>query len=145
MAHPRDLLQRFRFAGSPGAATGRGVPADRAAEAAAELTPLLALLDPAQEEAKEIRAAGRAQAEQVRRDAQAQAQAQLATARATAATVQAQAAAEVADRANAAQVSGRSAAREEAQRVREHATARMPAYVDRVVAAVVSALAEDQP
>ncbi|WP_330180126.1 hypothetical protein OHB26_27395 [Nocardia sp. NBC_01503] len=41
----RDFLDRFRPAGAPGAAAPRGVPADRAAELTAELTPLLARLD----------------------------------------------------------------------------------------------------
>jgi len=40
----RDLLDRFRPAGAPGAATAAGVPADRRATAAAELEPVFAAL-----------------------------------------------------------------------------------------------------
>lgn len=44
MPRVRDVLQRFRPSGAPGAATAPGVPVDRATELAAELEPLLALL-----------------------------------------------------------------------------------------------------
>jgi hypothetical protein len=40
----RDFLNRFRPVGAPGAASRTGVPADRTAEVAAELDPVLALL-----------------------------------------------------------------------------------------------------
>ena len=41
----RDLLERFRPAGAPGAASAAGVPADRRATVAAELEPIFAALD----------------------------------------------------------------------------------------------------
>jgi hypothetical protein len=40
----RDFLNRFRPAGAPGAASRVAVPADRTAELASELVPVLALL-----------------------------------------------------------------------------------------------------
>lgn len=141
---PRDLLLRFRFAGAPGAAAGGGVPADRKAEAAAELTPVLALLDPVQEEVRRIRTDARARAQRVRRDAEADAEERVATARATAAQVRAQAATEVVRAAAAEQDATAAATDGAAERVREHAAAQMPAYVDRVVAAVIASLHEEE-
>ena len=44
MTRTRELLERFRPAGTPGAAGGRGVPVDRVAERSAELEPVLELL-----------------------------------------------------------------------------------------------------
>lgn len=45
MSQTRDFLDRFRPAGAPGAAARAGVPADRVRELAAEVGPVLALLD----------------------------------------------------------------------------------------------------
>ena len=44
MSRVRDVLQRFRPSGAPGAETAAGVPVDRAGERAAELEPVFALL-----------------------------------------------------------------------------------------------------
>ncbi|MET7425935.1 hypothetical protein [Dactylosporangium sp. NPDC005555] len=52
----RDLLQRFRPAGAPGAAMPAAVPADRGAEAAAELRVVFAALDDTHAEAARIAA-----------------------------------------------------------------------------------------
>jgi flagellar biosynthesis/type III secretory pathway protein FliH len=68
----RSFLERFRPAGAPGAAAA-AVPADRRVELAAELEPVFAmlteaengrrlLLERAEQEARQIRAGGRAQA-----------------------------------------------------------------------------------
>jgi hypothetical protein len=43
-----DLLHRFRPIGVPGSASRAGIPADRAAELAAELDPVLSMLGPTQ-------------------------------------------------------------------------------------------------
>ena len=64
----RDFLERLRPSGTPGTAARSGVPADRVAELSAELAPVLAVLDEAQERAERIRAAGTREAQQ-RRDA----------------------------------------------------------------------------
>jgi hypothetical protein len=62
MACPADFLRRFRPVGTPGAAARAGVLMDRAAEAAGELEPILALLAGAESAAAGIR-------EQARQDA----------------------------------------------------------------------------
>jgi vacuolar-type H+-ATPase subunit H len=46
----RDLLDRFRPAGAPGAASATGVPADRRADLDAELEPVFAALAPVEAE-----------------------------------------------------------------------------------------------
>ncbi|KAE8765526.1 hypothetical protein, partial [Georgenia thermotolerans] len=69
MPRARDILQRFRPAGTPGAAAPAGVPADRVTEMAAELEPVLARLAEAQAEADQVRAAARQEAERRRREA----------------------------------------------------------------------------
>ena len=138
MPRTRDLLQRFRFSGTPGAAPG--VPADRASEAAAELAPVLALLDAAQEQARRIRADGLHEAARVRGQAEADAEQRVVAARAAAEQVRASAAAGVARRAAAHEAEMLSAARREAALVHERASARTPQYVDMVVKAVTAAI-----
>ncbi len=66
MPRVRDLLYRFRPAGTPGAAGQAGVPADRAAETAAELEPLFARLADTEQECREILAQARRDAAQIR-------------------------------------------------------------------------------
>ena len=51
----RDFLERFRPAGTPGAAAQGGVPADRIADTAAELEPVFMMLDDVHAEAARIR------------------------------------------------------------------------------------------
>ena len=67
MPSARDLLQRFRPIGTPGAAAPAGVPADRGAEAIRELQPVFDELAPTVDEVTRIRAAAAEQA-RVRRD-----------------------------------------------------------------------------
>lgn len=67
-----DVLERFRPTGAPGAATSAGVPADRRADASAELEPVFAELAGALTECERIRqravaSAGRRQAEAAQR------------------------------------------------------------------------------
>jgi hypothetical protein len=54
MPRVRDVLHRFRPSGAPGAATAAGVPVDRATELAAELQPVLALLEETERECADI-------------------------------------------------------------------------------------------
>jgi hypothetical protein len=54
MTQTRDFLDRFRPAGAPGAAARAGVPADRVRELAAEIEPVLALLDDVHAEYEQI-------------------------------------------------------------------------------------------
>ncbi|MGI5133250.1 hypothetical protein ACQEXA_00205 [Streptomyces sp. CA-106110] len=129
----RDFLARFRPTGAPGAAV-TGVPADRAAERAAELEPSLALLSDVQEEAARIRAAADQEAAAIRKSAARQAADIVAAARAQAPHVRRDAAMP-ARGAALREVEGRVAAGERtASLVHERARERMPALVDRMVA-----------
>ncbi|WP_220040794.1 hypothetical protein [Streptomyces sp. NTH33] len=128
----RDFLARFRPTGTPGA-TVTGVPADRAAERAAELEPPLARLADVQREAARIRAAADREAEVIRQDAVRQAAAIVTAAQAQAPRVRQEAAVPVL---RAAQREGRdilSAGDCAAARVYERARERMPALLDRAV------------
>ncbi len=86
MTQTRDFLERFRPAGAPGAAARAGVPADRVRELAAEVEPVLALLDDvhadceqiitrAQREADQIAASAQAEVTRIGRDAERRARA----------------------------------------------------------------------
>lgn len=99
MPTARDLLQRFRPLGAPGAAAPPGVPADRQAERGREVQPLFDALAGAQEEAARIRAAATAQAHVRREKAEQEAAALLRTARRDAVTARAETAASAAARA----------------------------------------------
>ncbi len=81
MPQARDFLDRFRPAGAPGAASRAGVPADRAAELARELEPVLALLAGTDAECGRIIATARQEAEQIAGRAREQAAALAADAR----------------------------------------------------------------
>ena len=77
----RDILERFRPAGAPGAATSTGVPSDRVAELSAELGPVLTLLSDTERETARIRREGDDVAARVRADAAARAAATISAAR----------------------------------------------------------------
>jgi hypothetical protein len=130
----RDFLERFRPAGTPGAAARPGVPADRSADAAAELTPLLVLLDDTQDEAQRIRREAADRAEEIRRAAQRQANQIVARARAEAEVVRAQTEAKARTAAAAAWSEMRAETAAEIERVQARVADRMPRYVDDVVA-----------
>lgn len=68
MPQARDFLDRFRPAGAPGAASRAAVPADRTAELASELVPVLALLAGTDAECDRIITAARRDAEQTAAD-----------------------------------------------------------------------------
>jgi hypothetical protein len=137
MTSLRDLLQRYRPVGTPGAAARPGVPADRVAESAAELEPVLALLTDTEDEARRIREKARDEARRIREEAARQADDLVAAAHDRAAEVRAQAAAHA--RAAAAPDGELlvEAAREIARRTQERAAVLMPEYVDRAVAAAL--------
>lgn len=145
MPRSRDLLQRFRLAGTPGAASVAGVPADRVAEVSAELEPVLILLSDVQEQARQIRAAGRDEADRRRHDAREQARALVSAAQREADAIRAEAAAEVRRRAAADTAAVLSAADRDADRIRRQVAERLPGYVDRVVRAVRKTFMEPQP
>lgn len=138
----RGFLERFRPAGTPGAAAQRGVPADRVADLTAELEPLLALLDDVESTAASIRQDAAADAARRHTEATQEAAAIVARARvgadAARAEVTARVRREAQDEASAAVAAGE----ERVTALRARVTARMPAYVDRVVDEVQALIRE---
>lgn len=132
----RGFLERFRTTGTPGAAAGAGVPADRVAEREAELAALFEQLDAAEAEAIRIRAAGAAEAEAIRTDAAARCRSLLTQADRDADAARRQAAARVAAQADAETAQVMAAAEQEAGQVRAHADQVRPGVVAEVLAAV---------
>ena len=144
MPRSRDILQRFRSAGTPGAATATGVPADRVAELSAELEPVLARLVAVQEEATRIRAEAESEAERRRQAAVEDASALVAAAHRQAAAERADAALRLARQAEEETAATLAAAERDAMMARRRAAERMPSYVERVVSAVRAALHTSQ-
>lgn len=64
-----DFLSRFKPAAAPGSASRAGVPADRAAQLAAELDPVLGMLRPTRERCATIAAEGEQEAARIARQA----------------------------------------------------------------------------
>lgn len=136
----RQLLQRFRPAGAPGAAGQAAVPADRAARAEEELRPVFAVLADADAEATAIRAAAQAAAAQRRRWAGLAARRIVTAAHTRAQQTRAEAfAAARADAARTAQTAMADAQRT-ADAVRARARARLDAAVPSIVSAVLDEL-----
>ena len=73
MLRPRDLLNRFRRSGAPGAAGGTGVPVEGGHDPAAELAALFAELETTERQCLALREDGDARAQQVRAAAEEQA------------------------------------------------------------------------
>ncbi|MFF3518123.1 hypothetical protein [Streptomyces sp. NPDC002573] len=128
----REFLARFRPTGAPGAAV-TGVPADRAAERAAELDGPLMLLTGAQQEAAAIRASANRAAAAIRESAARQAAGIVAAARSRAPQVRQEAATPFRRSAVREAEDLRAAGERAASLVRERARERMTALVDRVV------------
>ena len=146
MAPPgRNLLERFRPVGTPGAATPAGVPADRTADAATEVAPVLAALRPTLDECATIRTAAEEMARQRVADAEEQAQRLLAQFQLEAPEERAVSAAAVRQSGQAAVEQLLGDATEEARRLRERAASRLPAVVDHVVALVRADLLGEEP
>jgi vacuolar-type H+-ATPase subunit H len=95
----RDLLERFRPAGAPGAATAAGVPADRRATVEAELEPIFGALDEVTRQGEETRLTASRAADHRLADAQQQARAIVARAATEAEAERAAAAAQLRSRA----------------------------------------------
>jgi hypothetical protein len=64
-----DFLSRFKPSAAPGSASQAGVPADRAAQLAAELEPVLGMLAPTRERCAAIAADGEQEASRIGRQA----------------------------------------------------------------------------
>ncbi len=130
----QNVLDRFRPAGTPGAAGRPGIPADRSADAAAELTEVLALLDDAQEDAVRTRQAATDRAQEIRRVAQRQAAEIVAKARHDAESVRAQSEADALREAGADEDDMRSQTEAEIAALRERAGERLAHDADTVAA-----------
>jgi vacuolar-type H+-ATPase subunit H len=139
MAWPGDFLNRFRPAGTPGAAARAGVPVDRPAEAAAELEPILALLAEAESASAAVRERAQQDAEDIGERARARADGLLAEARARADSERAATAARARAGGQAESVRLTARAERRATARRELAEQRLPGYVGRVVAMVRTA------
>lgn len=140
MPRSRDILQRFRPVGTPGAASPAGVPADRVAEMAAELEPVLALLSATQEEASRVRSVAEQEAGQRRVRATARAGAIVAAAHRQAAAERADAALRVSREVEEENAAALTEAEHAATAVRLHAAERIPVYLDRVMSSTRAAL-----
>lgn len=136
MARLRDLLDRFRPVGAPGAPSAVGVPADRSRELTAELDPVFTALAPVEGECADLRVAATATAEQRRSTAARQAESVRADARARALAVRAEAAAEAQQGALAEAAALRARAEQQQQALRARAADQMPAFVEQVLTAV---------
>ncbi|MGF7120592.1 hypothetical protein [Rhodococcus sp. AG1013] len=133
MPRSRDLLRRFRPAGTPGAAASTGVPADRVSELSAELAPILALVADDDAQADRVRAEAEQKAQRTTELAAQRARDRLTDARLRAEAERSAAAAQV-GRGSAQQAERIVAdARREADVVRERGRERIPDLVRRVV------------
>ena len=126
-------MERIRPAGTPGAAARPGVPSDRSAEAAAELTPLLLLLDDVQDEAERMRRDAIDRVDEIRRTAQREADQIVTRARLDAQSVRAEAEAKAQSRATVMWADRQAQNTAEIERLQQRGAERMPHYVDRVV------------
>ncbi|UZG55250.1 hypothetical protein [Rhodococcus opacus] len=140
MPRSRDILERFRSAGTPGAATATGVPADRVSELSAELEPVLAQLAATQAEVSRIRIGAQREAEVRRQQATERAAALVAAAHRQAAAERADTARQATRHYEEEAAAAFAAAEVNAAAVRHRAAERMPSYVDRVVSAARAAV-----
>ncbi len=145
MVRVERILERLRPAGAPGTAAAAGVPADRVAERAAELEPVLARLDPVQARCERLRSDAAAEVARRRRVAAEESRQLLAEARRAAQAERAAAAAAVERAVEAEAAAARLAAERDAAAVRERAASRLDQLVDRVVVTAVRALGEAEP
>lgn len=143
MPASRGFLERFRASGTPGAAAGAGVPADRSAERDVELAALFERLAPVEVLAEQIRAEGVERAEQHRQAATATSRQLLAAARQQAEGERREAAARISAQAQHETQQALERAKAEADAIAEHARNVTPAYADRVVSEVLARLEID--
>ncbi len=144
MPSSRGFLERFRPGGTPGAAAGAGVPADRVAEREVELAALFEQLAGAEQDAARIRAEGERLAERRRTAGTTQSRRLLAEARQEAESERRSAASRIATLADQETTQTVEQAEREAEAIRVHAAAVMPQYVERVLGEVRRQLEMDQ-
>ncbi len=136
MPRARDLLNRFRPSGTPGAAGAAGVPVDRRAGAPAELAPLLALLEPTERECQALLDRAEAEAASIRRRAAEEAQRLVVEAREGQAAQRAAVVSELRDHRFVELAAAAAESERRAAEVRDVSVARMADCVDEVVEAV---------
>ncbi len=129
MSQARDFLGRFRPAGAPGSAARAGVPADRARELAAELEPVLTLLDGTYAECERTIEAAWREADRITAAADAEVAAIGQEAGRKARAARDGATAEVLAQARAEAQEAAAEARQQALRVRRLAQRRLPVLV----------------
>lgn len=144
MPQMRAFLDRFRPAGSPGTAARSGVPADRSRQLAAEVGPVLALLDEADAERARVVEQARRDAEQVTAAARAEAAAIAADAQRRAQAAREAAERQVAGAARDEAVAAVAAAIRQAAAIRELAGQRMPSLVDDAIGLIWQLRADDR-
>lgn len=140
MTQTRDFLERFRPAGAPGAAGRAGVPADRARELAAEVEPVLALLDDVHAECEQIIARAHREADQITANTQAEVVRIGRDAERRARAARDEATSEVLAQARAEAQQAAAGAGRQALTVRRLAKRRMPALVAAAVGLVLDGL-----
>lgn len=136
----RDLLYRFRPAGSPGPASAAAVPADRVADRTTELEPVFALLADTEERCASLREEAERAAAARRERAREAARRSVADAETGAAQERARSAATVADRAVGESAATVEQARAEADRLLARARVRTPDWAARVASHVEEVL-----
>ena len=128
-----NFLERFRPAGSPGAAAAVGVPADRPSELAVELEPVFGELSGVEAQARRIREQASFDADQICCEAKEKAHILVESARKEIEDVRAAAMASAGERAQQVSQAALAAADLDAAAVRSRASDRLPAYVDRAL------------
>jgi len=135
MPRIRDLLYRFRPASPPGGASAGGVPADRAADTAAELQPVFAQLAATEDECRDLHLAAAREAARLHDEAHEEAGRIRREAVEEAASARAQAAAVVSEQGRAETAALYDAATRTAEQLGRSAEELLPQYVDSVIAA----------
>ena len=142
MARLRDVLDRFRPAGAPGAAAPGGVPADRAVEQEVELASVFDALVADEERARRIRESAVGEAERLVAEAGERAGAIVDAARRESDAVRAKVVAEARVNADNERTAADERAEHAAEVLRARADRLMPEYVTRVRAELDAILGE---
>lgn len=145
MPRARDLLNRFRPTGTPGAPGAAGVPVDRHASSAAELANLFAALGPTEQACTQLLEAARADAARTRDRADEQARQLVAEARDRQATERAAVVAEIRGRRATESTAAALGWERRAEEIRRGAGERLPGVVDDVVDAVRGLVGDGAP
>ena len=136
MPRLRDVLYRFRPAGTPGRASAAAVPVDRAADLIAELEAVFATLTPVESSCDDMVQAARATAATTTAAAAAEADRVVARAHERVGAERARAGQQARERLAADSAAVMAAAGAEVDQHRLRTNALLPGYVDRVVASL---------